>query len=70
MRYGNDEELMNNTNYFTEETGEIIKGFENLRDFVGIMSYDGSFGGHHLAPSKIHRIPQKEYSPNLTLKKQ
>ena len=43
MRYGNDEELKNNTNYFTEETSEIIERFENLRDLGVIMSDDGSF---------------------------
>ena len=43
MRYGNIQELKNNTNYFTEETSEIIERFENLRDLGVIMSDDGSF---------------------------
>ena len=43
MRYGNDEELKNNTNYVTEETSKIIERFENLRDLGVIMSDDGSF---------------------------
>jgi hypothetical protein len=43
MRYGNDEELKNNTNYFTEETSKIIERFKNLRDLGVIRSDDGSF---------------------------
>ena len=32
MRYGDNEDLKNDINYFTDETSEIIDRFETLRD--------------------------------------
>ena len=46
IRYGRDEELKNNTNYFTENTSEIIERIENLRDLGVILSDDASFDDH------------------------
>ena len=54
IRYGRDEEMRNNTNYFTENTNEIIERFKNLRDLGVIMSDDVSFDDH------IHKVVVKK----------
>ena len=46
MRYGIDEDLKNDTTYFTEETTEIIERYENLRDLGVTLSDDASFDDH------------------------
>ena len=57
MRYGSDEEIKNDTNYFTGETTDIIERFENLRDLGVILSDDASFDDHILKVAK--KVRQK-----------
>ena len=47
LRYGNNEELKNNTTYFTEEMEETIQQFSSLRDLGIIMSDNAKFDDHH-----------------------
>ena len=46
MRYGQDLELKQNTNYFTRDMEDVIEQFSNLRDLGIIMSDDGKFTHH------------------------
>ena len=46
IRYGNNQELKENTNYFTEDTGELIERFETLRDLGVILSEEANFKAH------------------------
>ena len=57
MRYGSDENLKNDTLYFTGETNEIIERFDNLRDLGVILSDDGSFDDHIIKVGK--KVRQK-----------
>ena len=43
VRYGQDENIKNDTLYFTENTQEIIERFETLRDLGVIMSQTATF---------------------------
>ena len=57
MRYGSDENIKNDTLYFTGETNEIIETFDNLRDLGVILSDDGSFDDHIIKVGK--KVRQK-----------
>ena len=46
LRYGQDQELKQNTNYFTRDMEDVIEQFSNLRDLGIIMSDDGKFTQH------------------------
>ena len=46
IRYGTNENLKDDTNYFTDDTSEIIERFESLRDLGVILSDDASFDKH------------------------
>ena len=46
IRYGHDEDLKNNTEYFTEGTNNIIERSETLRDLGVILSDDATFKDH------------------------
>ena len=46
LRYGSNEELKNNTMYFTEETENVIEQFSELRDLGIILSDDAKFSKH------------------------
>jgi hypothetical protein len=46
IRYGNNTEIKDDTNYFTEDTGEIIERFETLRDLGVILSEEANFKAH------------------------
>ena len=43
IRYGNDEDLKNNTLYFTDNTEHIIERCSSLRDLGVILSDNGKF---------------------------
>ena len=47
MRYGKNENLKENTMYFTEDTSEIVERQEVIRDLGVLLSEDGGFK-HHL----------------------
>ena len=53
IRYGNNKELKEDTNYFTEDTGELIERFETLRDLGEILSDEATFSAH------IQHVEQK-----------
>ena len=46
LRYGPDEEIKNNTLYFTDNYEHIIERFSSLRDLGVILSEDGKFDNH------------------------
>ena len=46
LRYGQKEEIKNNTMYFTADMEEIIDQFSNLRDLGVIMSDTAKFDDH------------------------
>ena len=46
MRYGSNENVKNDTVYFTEDTGEIIERYDKLRDLGVILSDDASFNAN------------------------
>ena len=46
LRYGPNNELKNNTIYFTEEMENVIEQFSSLRDLGIILSDDGKFSEH------------------------
>ena len=46
LRYGKNEELKNNTMYFTENTSEIVQREETVRDLGVLLSDDGRFKKH------------------------
>ena len=46
MRYGQDENLKNETMYFTEDTNNIIERFDTLRDLGVILTDNGNFESH------------------------
>ena len=46
MRYGSDEDLKNDTLYFTENTENIVERQETIRDLGVMMSDDASFKDH------------------------
>ena len=46
LRYGKNEELKNNTTYFTENTSEIVQREETVRDLGVLLSDDGRFKKH------------------------
>ena len=46
IRYGDDEDLKNSTEYFTEGTSDIIERSETLRDLGVILSDDATFNEH------------------------
>ena len=46
LRYGPDEDLKNNTLYFTDNTEHIIERCSSLRDLGMILSDDGKFQDH------------------------
>ena len=47
LRYGQNENLKNETMYFTEDTSEVVERKEVVRDLGVLMSDDGLFK-HHL----------------------
>ena len=47
MRYGTNEELKNDTTYFTEEMEDTIEQFKSLRDLGITMSDNAKFDDHH-----------------------
>ena len=46
IRYGDDEDLKNNTEYCTKGTNDIIDRYETLRDLGVILSDDATFNEH------------------------
>ena len=46
LRYGTNEEIKNNTVYFTGHMEDIIDQFSSIRDLGVIMTDDGRFDGH------------------------
>ena len=52
IRYGNNKEIKEDTNYFTKDTGEIIERFETLRDLGVILSEEANFKAHVLHVEK------------------
>ena len=46
LQYGTNEELKNNTVYFTGHMDKIIEQFSSLRDLGVIMTDDGKFQDH------------------------
>ena len=46
MRYGSDEDLKNDTLYFTENVENIVERKETIRDLGVMMSDDASFKDH------------------------
>ena len=46
VRYGHDEDLKNDTLYFTYETKEVIERFYKLKDLGVIRKYDATFDAH------------------------
>ena len=46
VRYGHDEDLKNDTLYFTDDTTDIIERFETLRDLGVILSEEATFDKH------------------------
>ena len=46
MRYGANEDIKNDTNYFTNDTSDIIDRYETLRDLGVILTDDASFSSH------------------------
>ena len=46
LRYGPNEELKNDTLYFTDDTENLIDRFSSLRDLGVILSDDGRFDSH------------------------
>ena len=57
MRYGHDKDIKDDTNYFTEETNEIIERFESLRDLGVILSDDATFDKH--VENVVKKVRQK-----------
>ena len=57
MRYGQNEELKNNTLYLTEDANEVIERFETVKDLGVIMSEDATFNEHIEAVAK--KVRQK-----------
>ena len=46
VRYGQNEELKEDTLYFTEDTGDIIERFDKLRDLGVILNEEATFSDH------------------------
>ena len=46
MRYGANEDNKSDTNYFTNDTSEIINRYETLRDLWVILTFDAFFYSH------------------------
>ena len=46
IRYGSSKEIKEDTDYFTEDTGEPIERFETLRDLGVILSEEANFKAH------------------------
>ena len=46
VRYGYNDDLKEETLYFTEDTSEIIERFETLRDLGVILSEEATFSAH------------------------
>ena len=46
VRYGYDEDLKNDSLYFTDDTKDIIERFETLRDLGVILSEEATFDKH------------------------
>ena len=46
IRYGSNKEIKEDTDYFTEDTGEPIERFETLRDLGVILSEEANFKAH------------------------
>ena len=46
VRYGHDEEIKDDTLYFTEDTTDIIKRFDKLRDLGVIFNDEATFSDH------------------------
>ena len=59
IRYGNKKDIKEDTNYFTEDTGEIIEIFETLRDLGVILSEEANFKAHvlHVEQKVRRKIP-------------
>ena len=53
LRYGPDEDIKNNTLYFTDNTDNVIERFTSLRDLGIILSEDAKFNDH------IERVSKK-----------
>ena len=58
VRYGQNEELKNDTMYFTDEPQQVIERFESLRDLGVIMSEKATFDDHisHITKKVRQRI--------------
>ena len=46
VRYGQNEDMKNDTLYFTDNTSDVIERFESLRDLGVILSEDATFKEH------------------------
>ena len=75
LRYGQKEEIKNNTMYFTADMEEIIDQFSNLRDLGVIMSDPAKFDDHiekvvSTVRKKIGWIMQTFYTRRTEILKQ
>ena len=75
LRYGEDEDLKNETSYFTGNYDEVIERFESLRDLGVELSDDGAFDAHiekvcKKARQKSGWIFRTFYSRNSTFLRQ
>jgi hypothetical protein len=75
MRYGPNEEIKDNTLYFTEDVEDIIERFSSLRDLGIIMSDTGKFDDHinHVAKkvrTKVGWILRTFYTRRTDIMKQ
>ena len=57
IRYGHDKDIKDDTNYFTEDTNEIIEKFESLIDLGVILSDDATFDKH--VENVVKKVRQK-----------
>ena len=57
LRYGTNDDLKNNTVYFTGHMEEVIEQFSSIRDLGVIMADDGEFDQH--IEKVVKKVPQK-----------